>query len=104
MLEVERQKWNQRIWGKDGESFDREQFDIFVAKCQEEHRDEYLGKAIELWMAGWKSEPLREHLEVMSWYWRRPPRPGRKKGRLFLSTDQALRALREEQGKPPPES
>jgi hypothetical protein len=101
MTDAERQEMNRLIWGEDGNHFDREMFDIFVAKMKEEHRDQYFGIAIELWMAGWKSEPLREHMDVMSWYWRRPPRPGRKKGRLFLSTDQAYRQMRKEAGLPP---
>jgi|ERR1700722_105270 len=77
--------------------FDREAFAKLCAHYREEHEDEYLGKAIELWTAGWTSEtPHRgQAAQMMSWYWRRP---GPRGGRRFLSTDQALNALRK--GKP----
>jgi len=45
--------------------------------------------------AGWQPEweqTATAH-SVMSWYWRRPPRRKSSKGRLFVSTEQAYRAL-----------
>lgn len=64
------------------------------AHYQANQEDRDFEKAIELWMAGWTSEPIRPGLRIMSWYWRRPPIGKRPKGRLFLSTDQALNHLR----------
>lgn len=75
----------------------RAAFYKLVEYYQEQAEDIYLGKAIELWTRGWVSEtPHRTQTQIMNWYWRRPARPGRKKGRLFLSTDQALNAMRKE--------
>ncbi len=69
----------------------------FAANAGRDNRNiEDLNKAIELWTAGWKSEIPKEfkNLDVMSWYWRRPPIGNRKTGKLFLSTDQAYSALK----------
>lgn len=53
-----------------------------------------LHEAAELQKAGWTPEPLYPHSLLMAWRWRRPgKRPG-KKGRLFMSTSQAVNALR----------
>lgn len=61
-------------------------------------------QALELWAAGWKSENANPvspgfwgQTQVMSWYWRRPPRRVDSKGMLFLSTQQAFNALKREQ-------
>ena len=52
--------------------------------------------------AGWKFElPGRTQSEAWQWYWRRPPRRGQKRGRLFLSTNQAFAYLRRAQGREP---
>lgn len=60
-------------------------------------------QALELWQAGWTSESPREptggfwgQVQVMSWYWRRPPRRKGKPGRKYLSTNQAYQALTRE--------
>lgn len=62
-------------------------------------------QALDLWQAGWTSEcanPPSEgfwgQTQVMSWYWRRPPRRKGKRGRLYLSTNQAWNALQKETG------
>lgn len=66
-----------------------------------------MDQAMELWAAGWTSEvPNPEHhgkhgfwshTQVMSFYWRRPPRRPGKPGRRYLSTNQAWMALKREQ-------
>ena len=67
------------------------------AKAQLEQCDENaMEQAIELWLNGWTSHPVTKTSMVMSWYWRRPAKPPRKVGRLFLSTNQAWMALRRE--------
>lgn len=51
-------------------------------------------KAQALWDAGWTAEtPHASQEDIMSYYWRRPGKKPGKKGRLFLSTDQAYRHL-----------
>ncbi|MEM6911068.1 MAG: hypothetical protein AAF555_05740 [Verrucomicrobiota bacterium] len=56
-----------------------------------------LEQAMDLWGAGWTSEdPMPTQNEVWQWYWRRPPRGKRKKGKRFLSTNQAWNALQRE--------
>jgi hypothetical protein len=54
-------------------------------------------QAYELWGAGWTSHPQSKGAKVMSWYWRQPPRRPGKPGRLFLSTNQAFNAMKNEQ-------
>lgn len=66
------------------------------ARCD----DEAMGQAYELWMAGWKNEPVTPNSQAMSWYWRRPPRRKGSKGMLFLSTNQAFMHMRRSQNKP----
>lgn len=99
MSEEERQQLQREIFGEDGKTFNKPAFDRYVARLKAEHEDEYFGKAIELWLAGWKSEPCRPDLQIMSWYWRRPPIGNRKHGRLFYSTDQAYRQMQRERQK-----
>lgn len=54
-------------------------------------------KAWELIRAGWKFElPDSDDPEIMSWYWRRPPRRKGTSGRKFHSTDQAHNAMKKE--------
>jgi hypothetical protein len=62
------------------------------SKAQQLNRD--IEDAIELRLAGWTASMPSGELEperVFSWQWRRP---GPKGGRLFLSTQQAINALR----------
>lgn len=94
MSEDERRKINREIFGADGKTFNREALERYAAQLRAEQEDRDFDLAIELWLAGWTSEPIRDGLPIMSWYWRRPPRGKRKRGRLFLSTSQALNALR----------
>lgn len=64
---------------------------------REEMNENDLDLAMELWAAGWSSETLSgTQADIFSWYWRRPPIGKRPKGRLFLSTNQAINALRKE--------
>lgn len=67
-----------------------------LGKAQrEEMNDRDMDQAIELWLAGWKSEtPHKTQTDVMSWYWRRPARTKTRPGRLFLSTNQAFSAMK----------
>lgn len=51
-------------------------------------------QAAALWAAGWTAEtPHATQEDIMSYYWRRPGKRKGKKGRLFLSTNQAHNAL-----------
>lgn len=43
--------------------------------------------------AGWLFEPVNENSEPWQWYWRAPKKGKRKKGRRYLSTNQAYMAL-----------
>lgn len=80
-----------------------------AAKSRMDADDEAMEQALVLTSAGWESiDPRPAHLPapknvmektaVASWKWRRPgKRPGRQ-GKLFLSTNQAWRALMRERG------
>lgn len=94
MTPEERESLRQRLFA--GDKVDHEALRLLAEEGLRERRDHDFEKAIELWMAGWTSHPVRKKSEIMAWYWRRPPIPPRKKGRLYLSTDQALNALRKE--------
>jgi hypothetical protein len=67
----------------------------FKSKVQQLNRD--IEDAIRLRIAGWTASlpgnPTLPIDRVFSWQWRRP---GPKGGRLFLSTNQAINALRKE--------
>jgi hypothetical protein len=65
--------------------------------AREKMNERDMGDAIELWMAGWTSEtPYKSQSDVMSWYWRRPPRRKGKPGRFFWSTQQAYNAMKKD--------
>lgn len=99
LSDADRAKIHARIFGKDGNDFDREQLEIYAAQLRAEHNDVYLGYAIELMLAGWTmNESPYPKGAVMGFYWRRPKREGTRdrKGKLFRSTDQAYRAMRAE--------
>jgi hypothetical protein len=68
--------------------------DELAKSNQEESNQRELGSAIELWMAGWTHEPQTPNSPIMSWYWRAPAKGNRPKGRRFLSTQQAVNAMR----------
>ena len=71
--------------------------DMLVFKSQVSMLNRNIEDAIRLRIAGWTaslpSGPLQID-RVFAWQWRRP---GPRGGRLFLSTDQAINALRREQ-------
>lgn len=71
--------------------------DMLVFKSQVEMLNRNIEDAIRLRIAGWTaslpSGPLPID-RVFAWQWRRP---GPRGGRLFLSTEQAINALRKEQ-------
>lgn len=61
---------------------------------REEMNERDMQKALELWCAGWKSTvPSPSAPDIMSLYWRRPPRRPASLGMLFRSTDQAYNHL-----------
>lgn len=79
----------------------REFLDLLVVGGMELRNEKDMEKAIELWLAGWTSEkPAPTTSQVMSWYWRRPPRTKKRPGRRYLSTDQAYNAMKKEQAGP----
>ena len=49
----------------------------------------------ELWMAGWVTEENGRD-DAWAWYWRRPAKGNRKKGKLFLSTNQAFNSYKKD--------
>ena len=66
----------------------------FKSKVEQLNRD--IEAAIELRLAGWIASMPNGNLDpdrVYSWQWRRP---GPNGGRLFLSTQQAINALRKD--------
>lgn len=70
--------------------------EMFVFKSQVQSLNRNIEDAIRLKLAGWTaslpSGPLQID-RVFAWQWRRP---GPRGGRLFLSTEQAIRALRKD--------
>lgn len=68
-------------------------WDELVAECTREREAKDIEQAWDLIKAGWRFFPVTEDSQVMSWYWRRPPRRKGSKGMLFLSTNQAWMAL-----------
>lgn len=72
-------------------------FDLLTT-ARMEHRNSVNGddykQAMDLWQSGWTSESQRPDSQVMSWYWRAPPKRPGKPGRKFLSTNQAWNAMR----------
>lgn len=99
MTNEEHDEAHKRIFRPDG-SVDKDALKYYSDKIRAEQNDRDFGKAIELWLAGWTSEPLRDGLAIMSWYWRRPPKGNRKRGRLFLSTDQAHNHMLRDRARP----
>ena len=92
-----------RIFAEDG-TIDREMLDIAAREGHKQRNDADMEKALELSAAGWTPELEPQHtphpftgcVDVMSWYWRRPPRRKGSKGRRYLSTNQAWNALKKE--------
>lgn len=74
---------------------DLESMLLFKSKTQQLNRD--IEDAIRLRLAGWTASLPSGPLEVdrvFAWQWRRP---GPRGGRLFLSTNQAINALRSDE-------
>ncbi len=97
LSDEERRIISARIFGPTNNAFDREQLEIYAAKLEAEHHEQYLGYAIELMLAGWTmTDSPYPKGDVMGFFWRRPKRHGSKdrKGKLYRSTDQAINALR----------
>lgn len=74
----------------------REFLDLLAIAGMEERNTRDMDKAYELWFSGWTSEPQTPTSQVMSWYWRRPPRTKNRPGRRYLSTDQAYNAMKKQ--------
>lgn len=74
--------------------------DLLARASFEESESLDLDQAMELWAAGWKSESVTPNSQVMSWYWRSPPKRKGSKGRQYLSTNQAWMAFRRSHGLP----
>ena len=76
-------------------------FDMILFKSKVQCLNRNIEDAIRLRVAGWTASLPTGPLEidrVFSWQWRRP---GPRGGRLFLSTEQAINALRKEQPNAP---
>ncbi len=100
LREFDREEWNKAV---------REEIEIYgpnppepslldlSARANREGMNERdLSKALELWLAGWKSESVTKESDIFQWQWRRPPRMKNSLGMKFLSTDQAYNALKKE--------
>lgn len=75
--------------------------EMLVFKSQVAMLNRDIEDAIRLRLAGWSASLPSGPLDVMrvfAWQWRRP---GPRGGRLFLSTNQAITALRKEQPSQP---
>lgn len=70
---------------------------IEAARLRQEMNERDFKQAAALWAAGWTAEtPHSTQQDIMSYYWRRPPKRKGRKGRLFLSTNQAHNAMMKE--------
>jgi hypothetical protein len=93
------------IFNPDG-TVDHEMLQIAARHYHKASNDAEMEKALVLSEAGWTPvldeahtpHPFTGSVDVMSWYWRRPPLGRKKVGRLFDSTNQAFNALKKEQG------
>lgn len=96
LREFDREKWNAAMLGEidlGGTTL----LNLGAAANREEMNEGDMEQATELWLAGWTSEtPSKTQVDVMSWYWRRPPRRKGKPGRFYWSTNQAYNAMRKE--------
>ncbi len=81
--------------------------ECLAVKGRMDRDDNDMEQALELTEAGWiveeseylmrtKPKNIWEKPAVMSWKWRRPSLSSGKPGRLFLSTNQAWRAMKRE--------
>lgn len=69
----------------------------WIEKTKRESEKRHRVQVMALIAAGWTFElPAGNDPELMSWYWRRPPRRPGRKGRFFWSTNQAHNAMMRE--------
>jgi hypothetical protein len=88
------------LYNPDG-TIDREMLDLCARHSHQQSNQAEMEKALALSAAGWTAEitphhtphPFTGSVDVMSWYWRSPPKGRSKKGRRYLSTNQAHTAL-----------
>lgn len=78
----------------------RDLFARFREQGEHESRKADRKQANDLIRAGWRFFPQGEDDEVMSWYWRSPPKRKGSDGRLYRSTNQAWMAMRRAAGLP----
>jgi len=94
MTPEEREEMKRRIFNADG-SCNHAALRIEAERGRQEQNEADFAQAAALWKAGWTAEtPHSYQKDIMSYYWRRPGKRKGKKGRLFLSTNQAFNALR----------
>lgn len=92
---------NYSIENPDG-TIDQEMLIYLSRAAHKNYNNEDMEKALQLSEAGWQAEIKEHHIphpytgcvDVMSWYWRSPPKRKNSKGRLFLSTSQAWNAFK----------
>jgi len=90
-----------KVFNKDG-SLDQEMLEIAARASHQARNEKDMEKALELSRAGWTPELTDAHtphpytgcVDVMSWFWRSPPHTKTKKGKLYRSTEQAWKALK----------
>lgn len=67
--------------------------EAFRHRMAREHDRKYRAMAMALITAGWVFEMSDYCDDMMSWYWRSPPKRKGSQGRLYRSTDQAYNRL-----------
>lgn len=81
-------------WMNADGTVDKQKLAIEGERMRREMNERDWQQAADLWAAGWTAEtPHATQQDIMSYYWRRPGKRKGKKGRLFLSTNQAHNAL-----------
>jgi hypothetical protein len=80
--------------------FDRGDNEGAIELCYLQGQRDDKAQAWALIRAGWRFEfPASSDPDVMSWYWRSPPKRKGSKGRFYASTNQAYNALMKGEGK-----
>lgn len=110
MNEQQRNEFRQKfkVFDEHG-NCDHEMLDIAARESHRMRNDAQMEKALELTSAGWvpflheghSPHPFTGQVDVMSWFWRRPPRRPNSKGMVFRSTDQAFNHMLKMRGEPP---
>lgn len=81
-------------WMNADGTVDKQKLAIEGERMRREMNERDFEQASALWAAGWTAEtPHATQEDIMSYYWRRPGKRKGKKGRLFLSTNQAYNAM-----------